>query len=86
MAKENRAQIAVAKTRDAVDAYLASFKAPATAKIEVLASVAELEVRAEQARQHELANMIAMAANPEACPFPRADVLIRIKELTNLGK
>lgn len=79
MAKENQAQLAVAKARDAV----------ATAQSErilKLIAFADVEVRAEQAKQHELQNMIAMASHPEACPFPRADVLMRIKELTNLGK
>jgi DNA-binding protein H-NS len=85
MTKRNPAQLAVALTKQTVDSYFASFKAPSTAKIEFLASIAELEVRLEQARQQELANMIALAANPSACPLPIQDVLARIKELTNLS-
>lgn len=78
MAKENQAQLAVAKARAAV----------ATAQNErvlKLIAFADVEVRAEQARQQELANMIAMASNPSACPYPIADVRIRIKELADLG-
>lgn len=84
MVKENQAQAAVADVRDAIDAYVTSFKVPATARIEVLASIAELEVRAAQVKQHELQNMIAMAANPALCPYPIAVVHARIKELANL--
>lgn len=53
---------------------------------EAIARSAELELREEQLRQQELANMIAMASTPSACPFPSADVLNRIKELTNITK
>jgi hypothetical protein len=79
MAQENQAQLAVAAARVAV----ASAHTDRAVK---LVALADVEVRAEQVRQQELANMIAMLATPAACPYPRQDVLDRIKELTNLGK
>jgi hypothetical protein len=77
MAKENPAQLTVAKARQAVDAT------PNTI-VATLIALADVEARAEQAKQQELANMIAMVANPAACPFPITDVQARIRELTNL--
>ena len=78
MAKENTAQLAVAAARQAVTTGR-------NMGVHESLALADVEVRSERAKQHELQNMIAMAANPLACPFPRADVLARIKELTNLG-
>lgn len=52
---------------------------------DLLIALADVEVRAEQARQQELANLIALLANPAACPFPKQDVLDRIKELVTLN-
>lgn len=51
---------------------------------DLMIALADVEVRAEQARQQELANLIALLANPAACPFPARDVLDRIKELVRL--
>jgi hypothetical protein len=51
---------------------------------DLLIALADVEVRAEQARQQELANLISLMANPPACPFPARDVLDRIKELVRL--
>lgn len=53
---------------------------------ETLTRVAALEIREEQVKQQELANLIAMLANPAACPFPSVDILARIKELTNIPR
>lgn len=78
MTNENPLQSALKKMRDRLamgrNLGIAEFTA-----------CADVEARVEQARQQELGNMIAMASNPAACPFPKADVLARIKELTTLG-
>lgn len=79
MTKETPAQTALATLRKAVKDRFSRLH------VQDLAAAAEVEVRAEQVRQQELANMIAMLANPSACPYPKQDVLARIKELTNLG-
>lgn len=80
MTKETPAQIALVTARAKVKALIAR-----GAGTDLLIALADVEVRAEQARQQEIANLIAMLANPAACPFPARDVLDRIKELTNLG-
>lgn len=80
MTKETPAQVALVTARAKVKALIAR-----GVGTDLLIALADAEVRAEQARQQEMANLIAMLANPAACPFPARDVLDRIKELTNLG-
>lgn len=80
MTKETPAQVALATARAKVKALIAR-----GVGTDLLIALADVEVRAEQARQQELANMIAMMANPTACPYPAKVVLERIEELTNLG-
>lgn len=80
MTKETPAQVTLAKARAKVKTLIER-----GVGTDLLVSLADVEVRAEQARQQELANMIALASTPSACPFPKQDVLDRIKELTNLG-
>lgn len=80
MTKETPAQIALAKARVKVKAVI-----DRGAGTDLLIALADVEVRAEQARQQEIANMIALLANPAACPFPKQDVLDRIKELVTLN-
>lgn len=81
MTKESPAQIALANARAKVKDLIETGRGT-----DLLIPLAEVEVRAEQVRQQELANLIAMASNPSANPFPAQDVLARIKELTNIGK
>ena len=78
MAKENAAQTALATVRERVEQYGSRLSS------DTLVAFADAEVRAEQAKQQEIANLIAMLATPAACPFPSQDVLARIKELVNL--
>jgi hypothetical protein len=52
--------------------------------VEDLIFLADVEVRAEQARHQEIANLIAMLAAPAACPYPAKDVLTKLKELVKL--
>lgn len=73
-------QIAVAQARKSVQS--AQISALEKAKLDV--ALADVEVRAEQAHQQELANMIAMASNPSACPFSSKFVLEKIKELSRI--
>lgn len=77
MAQENAAQVALANARKIVSSVPHK-------RTETLIALADVEVRAEQARQQELANMIALLATPAACPFPAQDVRDRIKELVTL--
>lgn len=79
MTKETPAQSALAILRKAVKDRFSRLD------VRDLAALADVEVRAEQARQQELANMIALLATPQACPYSSTVVLARIKELTNLG-
>lgn len=80
MTKESPAQVALANARAKVKVLIETGRGT-----DMLIPLAEVEVRAAQVKQHELQNMIAMAANPNACPYPIAVVHARIKELANLG-
>ena len=80
MTKETPAQSALVTARAKVKALIAR-----GVGTDLLIALADVEVRAEQARQQEIANLIAMASNPVACPYPIRDVHDRVKELTNLG-
>jgi hypothetical protein len=78
MTQKNAAQEALTKARNSVNG------GPNRGVTQFLA-LADVEVRAEQAKQQEIANLIAMLATPAACPFPATVVHARIKELANLG-
>lgn len=80
MAEETHAEVAL----DAARARVKRLNETNRVSPESLITLADVEVRAEQARQQELANLIALMATPAACPFPARDVLDRIKELVRL--
>lgn len=80
MTKETPVQVALATARAKVKRLIER-----GVGTDLLVALADVEVRAEQARQQEIANLIALLANPAACPFPKQDVLDRIKELVTLN-
>lgn len=77
---ENAVQAALNNARQRVE----QSKARVGVGADTLIALADVEVRAEQARQQEIANLIAMLAAPAACPYPGNVVRDRIKELVNL--
>jgi hypothetical protein len=79
MTIETPAQIALTAARAKVKALAETGRGT-----DLLVPLAEVEVRAEQARQQEIANLIAMLSNPAACPYPARDVLDKLKELVKL--
>lgn len=82
-ASQHKIQIVLAKMQESLKAAWPNFRDGET-RFKMSARVVELELKAEEVRQRELANMIAMASNPTACPYTAPVVLDRIKELSNL--
>lgn len=82
---QNTIQTTFVRMRRSLEAALVQYRA-CEAHFNMSAKEVELEIYAEEVRQRELANMIALLANLDDCPYPESTIRERIVELADLDR